>query len=44
VRNVEGAFLKVLEATTRWNILGRHLELYGARGEILARFEAKALE
>ena len=40
----EAAFLKVLEATTRWNILGRHLDLYGAGGELLARFEAKALE
>jgi hypothetical protein len=44
VRNLEDVFLKVLEATTRWNILGRHLELYGARGEFLARFVAKVSE
>jgi hypothetical protein len=44
VRNLKADFLKVPEATTRWNILGRHLELYGARGELLARFGAKALE
>jgi hypothetical protein len=44
VRNLEDVFLKVLEATTRWNILGRYLEVYGSRGALLARFEAKALE
>lgn len=36
----EQAFLKALEATVRWNILGEHLELYGSGGELLARFEA----
>jgi hypothetical protein len=44
VRNLKAYFLKILEATTRWDILGRHLEPYGARGGFLARFEAKALE
>jgi copper homeostasis protein (lipoprotein) len=37
----EAAFLRALGATARWSILGRHLELYGAKGERLARFEAR---
>ncbi len=36
----EQAFLRALEATVEWRILGEGLELYGARGELLARFEA----
>jgi copper homeostasis protein (lipoprotein) len=40
----EQSFLKVLEATVQWNILGKHLELYGARGEFLARFKAEVSE
>ena len=40
----EQAFLKALEATVGWSIRGEHLELYGAGGALLARFEAKALE
>ena len=40
----EQAFLKALGATVGWNIRGEHLDLYGAGGERLARFEAKVLE
>jgi len=36
----EQAFLRALEATVKWRILGEGLELYGAGGELLARFEA----
>lgn len=34
---------KVLEDTQGWNTIGKHLELYGRNGELLARFEAVAL-
>ena len=40
----EQAFLKALEATARWNILSKHLELYGSGGELLARFESRYME
>jgi copper homeostasis protein (lipoprotein) len=40
----EQAFLKALESTTRWNIFGGHLELYGQGGEPLARFEARYMK
>ena len=40
----EQAFLKALEATIRWKILGEHLELYGAKGDFLARFESSYLQ
>jgi heat shock protein HslJ len=36
----EQAFLRALEATVKWRILAEGLELYGAGGELLARFEA----
>ena len=39
----EQAFLKALEATVGWSIRGEHLELYGAGGELLARFESGSL-
>ena len=40
----EQAFMKALESAVQWNILGEHLELYGAGGEILARFESRYFE
>lgn len=33
--------LKVLQASSRWNILDDSLELYGAGSNLLARFEAQ---
>jgi copper homeostasis protein (lipoprotein) len=36
----EQAFLKALEQVRAWKIEGEHLELFGAGGERLARFEA----
>jgi heat shock protein HslJ len=36
--------LKVLQASSRWNILGEHLELYGSRSNLLAQFEAPRLK
>ena len=41
---LEQAFLKALGATARWNILSKHLELYGSGGELLARFESRYME
>lgn len=40
----EHTFLSALESTTRWNILGEHLELYDSGGTLLARFEARAMK
>ena len=40
----EQAFLKALESTVGWNIRGERLELYGAGGELLARFESTSLQ
>ena len=40
----EQAFLKALESTTGWNILGEHLELYSQGGELLARFKSKSMK
>jgi copper homeostasis protein (lipoprotein) len=41
---LEGEFFKALEGVRTWKILGEHLELYGADGRMLARFEARALK
>jgi copper homeostasis protein (lipoprotein) len=40
----EQAFMKALESTVRWNILGEHLELYDVQGKLLARFESRYFE
>ncbi len=40
----EHAFLRALESTARWNILGEHLELYDSGGTLLARFEARTMK
>lgn len=37
----EQDFLKALDSTARWKILGEHLELYTTISELLARFESK---
>ncbi len=41
--DVEPRFVAALEATRRWRILGRQLELYDDGGELLARLEARTL-
>jgi uncharacterized lipoprotein YbaY/heat shock protein HslJ len=40
----EGTLLKALARVRTWKILGQHLELYDAGGNLLARFEARALK
>lgn len=41
--DTEAAFLAVLDQVRGWKIFGQHLELYNAAGQMLARFEARAL-
>jgi heat shock protein HslJ len=41
---IEGALFKVIEQVRSWKIAGEHLELYDASGNVLARFEARALK
>ena len=41
--NQEQTSVKTLEATVRRNILGEHLEFYGAEGELPTRLESKYL-
>jgi heat shock protein HslJ len=41
--DTEREFLGALPRVTRWKIVGEHLELFDARGKVLARFEARAL-
>jgi heat shock protein HslJ len=41
---VEGTLLKALEQVRGWKIFGQHLELYDVDGNMLARFEARALK
>ena len=40
----EQDFLKALDSTARWKILGEHLELYGASGGLRARFESRDMK
>lgn len=40
----EQDFLNALDSTARWKILGEHLELYGACGELRARFESRDMK
>jgi heat shock protein HslJ len=39
----ETAFLKALEGTRRFRLVGRHLELEDAHGQVLARLEERNL-
>ncbi|MBI1799523.1 MAG: META domain-containing protein [Candidatus Eisenbacteria bacterium] len=39
--DLEAAFLRALESTARWNILGQRLELVDSAGVILARLDAR---
>jgi copper homeostasis protein (lipoprotein) len=41
--DTEGALFKALERVRAWKILGQHLELYDGDGNLVARFEARAL-
>jgi heat shock protein HslJ len=41
--DTEAAFFKALERVRAWKILGQHLELYDAGGDLVARFEARAV-
>ena len=41
--DTEAAFFKALDKVRTWKILGQHLELYDAGGNMLARFEARPL-
>jgi copper homeostasis protein (lipoprotein) len=41
--DTEQAFLEVLTQVRTWNVMGQHLELYDAKGVLLARFEARHL-
>jgi hypothetical protein len=40
---IEQLFTKALEAIRTWNTKGDHLELYGDRGSLAARFEARPI-
>ena len=40
----EGLFFKALEQVRTWKISGEHLELYDVGGNMVARFEARALK
>jgi heat shock protein HslJ len=40
----EGAFLKILGNVRSWKILGEHLGLNDQNGQMIARFEARALK
>ena len=40
----EDAFLAALEKVKTWRVLGQHLELYDAAGNLLAQFEAREVE
>lgn len=41
--DTEGELFKALERVRAWKILGQHLELYDAGGNLVARFEARAV-
>jgi hypothetical protein len=41
---IEGALFKAFEQVRTWKIVGEHLELYDASGNMLSRFEARALK
>jgi len=40
----EQDFLRTLDSATTWKILGEHLEVYDAGGELLARFESRYMK
>lgn len=40
----EAAFLSALQSAASWKITGDQLELFGAGGELLARFESRHLK
>jgi uncharacterized lipoprotein YbaY/heat shock protein HslJ len=42
--DTETAFLSSLSRVRSWRIVGEHLELYDASGNMIARFEARALK
>ncbi|HSQ91660.1 MAG TPA: META domain-containing protein, partial [Nitrospiraceae bacterium] len=41
--DTEKEFLATLRQVSRWRIAGEHLEFYDAGGNVLGRFEARAL-
>lgn len=41
--DTEKEFLATLQQVSRWRIAGEHLEFYDASGNVLGRFEARAL-
>jgi copper homeostasis protein (lipoprotein) len=41
---IEGALFKALKQVRTWKIVGEHLELYDVGGNMLIRFEARALK
>jgi heat shock protein HslJ len=42
--DTEDAFLRALTRVRTWKVIGRHLELYDAKGMLLARFEARHMK
>jgi copper homeostasis protein (lipoprotein) len=42
--DIEAAFFKALDRVRTWKIFGQHLELYDVGGNLVARFEARALK
>ena len=42
--NDEQAFLEALGQVSKWKIVGQHLELFDAAGNLVARFEARHMK